>query len=161
MIGIWCMLVIAIMIVVTHSGADPRAAIPHSNWFIVCFGVAGYLVPRFFTHKHNTPPQNIAFGWLAAIFAIIMLFVAGNTYYDSVSHFRNIILVLAVQLQYIMCFVMVKTDYVAWASAVAKRVNGLKSMQPENEIYAPVVLVGLPMFLPLFVVFALTLARSR
>jgi|GEM_PF-2793851 len=165
MIGMWCMVAIAIMIVVTHQGADPRITVPHVHWLIVLLGVAGYLVPRFFTHQSKTPTRKIAFGWLAAIFAIVTLFLAGNAYYDSSSHFRSIILVLALQLQYIMCFVVVKTDYIAWAEQKAKRINTFTYLQvqkhPENEIYAPVLLVGLPIFLPLLVVLAMTLVRSQ
>lgn len=139
---------------------DPLVQAPPVNWLVVLVGTIPFLMPRIAAYRLNTDPVKALMGVLASLFSIIVLCVAVIGYFDNDAMFRDLILVLAVQLQYLMNHAINKTDYLprshAYATSLTRRLNLKMSI---HNLDITLLIVGLPFFLPLIIISLISMLR--
>jgi hypothetical protein len=133
---------------------NPAISPPSVNWFVVCIGTLPFLIPRLLGYKIKVGSKKILIGSITSIYSLMVLYIAVIGFYDNESKYRSLILVLAVQLQYIMSYTVTRTNYLNRSHDFA--VNLLKRLRISSNDDAGqniiIFIVGLPFILPLAVV---------
>ncbi len=80
----------------------------------------------------------------------MVLFIAVLVFYDNEAKYKSLILILAVQLQYLMNHIITKTDYLKRSHILATHLTQrLKINGNDVGQYLIIFIVGLPFILPL------------
>ncbi|QQS19757.1 hypothetical protein IPL85_05840 [Candidatus Saccharibacteria bacterium] len=146
----WFVSVATIALAISKDAFGSGVHTPSINWAVVLVGTLPFLVPRISAYRLNANTKNTIIGILASLYSIIVLYVAVIGYYDTDASYRSVILVLALQLQYLMSFVITRSNYLnqshAYAVSLTRR---LKIIDSEKGQYLILFIVGLPFILPL------------
>jgi hypothetical protein len=151
---IWFIAVASVISSISSGIYNPAISPPSVNWFVVCIGTLPFLIPRLLGYKIKVGSKKILIGSITSIYSLMVLYIAVIGFYDNESKYRSLILVLAVQLQYIMSYTVTRTNYLNRSHDFA--VNLLKRLRISSNDDAGqniiIFIVGLPFILPLAVV---------
>lgn len=152
----WFIIIAGVMLSVSRDAYDPNVVVPSINWLVVCFGVLPYMLPRLLYGTKMSFTQSVV-GFVTTLYSVLVLFVAMLGFYNSTTRFGSILLVLAIQLQYLMNHLAVKTNYIEKSHVRAtKWAIKLKIANSDAGKYFIVLSVGLPFIVPLLVVLAVS-----
>ncbi len=124
---------------------------PVNGWFVAA-GLIPFLVPRLGVYKKIDATNKISAGILIIFFTMILLTLASQSFQTNTNGVEGYLLVAGVQLQFVLCYLVLQTDYVerflATVDATCKSI-GIK----DKSVYAYVILLtaGLPFIVPLAV----------
>lgn len=153
LIFFWFVVLSGVILSVSSSSYDPKGITPDINWLIVLIGTIPYLLPRLISIQNDFSFNKAAVGWVTTMYSVMVLFIAVVGFYNSTSRFGNIMLVMAVQLQYLMNHLTVKTNYLERSHGSAlKLVNNLHFEKSDFGKYIIIAVVGLPYIAPLAIV---------
>jgi hypothetical protein len=149
----WFLVIGGVMLSISRDAYDPSATTPDVNWLVVLIGTVPYLLPRLGLYKTDAGFTKTAIGTVTTLYSVIVLFVAALGFYDSEARYQSLILVLAVQLQYLMNHVILNTGYLDRALAAGVQLSsqlklGSSSFGRDLTIF----LVAIPFFAPLAIV---------
>jgi hypothetical protein len=152
--ALWCLAAMTVMSMLSSSLHGPSVTPPPMNWPLVLLGTVPFLLTRlFFRGKQLDLKQQIS-GVVLSFYSIVMLFVAILGYYGSTTRFGGVLLVVAVQLQYIMSYVVTQTNYLSRSHDFTARLLGPDFAKADDSAgqYVYVAIVGLPFIIPLALV---------
>lgn len=150
---VWFVAVAGVILSVSTNAHDPSVSTPSINWLIVILGTLPFLVPRVAIYKATAGFQKTAIGLLVSLYSIIVLYIAALGFYDNNASNKNLILVIAVQLQYLMNYLITRTNYLHRSQVLAKNLaQHLSISHKDTGDYLMILIVGLPFILPLAIV---------
>ncbi len=152
----WFLIVIAEMLSIFKPSVAPGVVIPPIHLWLIVIGSASYFLPRNTSSVKEVSVTQLTIRAVATLFSIMTLFIAALDFYDNSSALKNVILVIAIELQYIMNYVVLKTNYLGAALNLATRITQkLHLDEGELGFYLIMFLVGLPFFAPFIAIIAI------
>jgi hypothetical protein len=156
---VWFLVVIGVMLTISRNAYMPNINVPAVNWWLILIGTLPYLLPRL-NFLRSKSPRYTLLSIITTIYSVVVFLIAAIDFNSSRSLSHNIILVLAIQLQYLMNYAVLKTNYLEKSLASANNlVARLKLAGNGFGMFIVITIVGLPFFIPLAVV--LTQISSR
>lgn len=149
----WFVIISGVILSISRGSYDSKVITPNINWLIVLIGTIPYLLPRIIHGRSDLNFNKAAVGWVTTLYSVMVLFIAVLGFHDSRSEFGSILLVLAIQLQYLMSHLAAKTSYLERSHASAlKLVRKLRLERSDFGKYIIITLVGVPFIVPLVIV---------
>ena len=149
----WFIVIAGVMLSVSGNAYDPTVSVPNVNWLIVIIGTGPYLLPQLSFYKIKVGFHKTATGMLTTLYSVMVLFIAALGFYNNQAKYQGLVLVLAIQLQYLMNHVIIRTDYLNRSHATATNIaRRLKINGNDLGQNLTIFLVGLPFFMPLMIV---------
>jgi hypothetical protein len=150
---LWLIIICAALLATSKSAYSPSVIIPQVSWGIVVLGVILYVIPRINVQSFKISAQRLMAEWLATLYAMLVLFIAVVSYFNKPVTSNAVVLVLAVQLQYLMYTLVTRTNYLQQSYQLAVKANSKWGLQHSEWGTALVIfLVGLPFSAPLVIV---------
>ncbi len=157
---VWFLVIAGVLLSVSPSAYSADKSLPTIKWWIVLVGTLPYLMPRlnFVSAKRSLKYSFLSM--LTVLYSVAILLIAAIGFHNPSAPEKNILLVIGVQLQYVMSYAVLKTNYIQksldFSNKLAKRLN-----LHNNDLgsYIVVLTVGLPFILPLAVVMLASSAR--
>lgn len=149
----WFMIICGVMLSVSPSAYSPNKSLPDINWWIVIIGTLPYLLPRLNLISSKQTLKHSIISMLYVLYSVMVLLIAAISFHSPNASEKNIMLILGIQLQYLMNYAVLKTNYLEkslyFSNKTARKFN-----IHNNDLgtYFVVIVVGLPFILPLAVV---------
>jgi len=141
----WFFIIGGMMISVSPDAYGSEVRTPDVSWLTVAIGIVPFVITQLIAPREGQSSQQLLTGWVTSIFSMAVLFIAGIGYHDRQTVFAGIILVVAMQLQYLMSYLAVQSDYLKRAHTYANTVA------PSSD-FAATAIVGAPFALPLIII---------
>lgn len=149
----WFVAIATVISSVSSNTFSPQIPTPNVNWIVVSIGTLPFLLPRLGLYRSSTAIKTPAIGALVSLYSIMVLYIAIIGYHDSNVTYRGLLLVIAVQIQYLMSYTVIKTDYLERSHAFATNLSHrLKITGSDIGDYIHILVVGLPFLLPLGII---------
>jgi hypothetical protein len=137
---------------------EPKHDLAKVNAWVIIIGVIPYLIPRIGLYKREGSATKLGIGVVATFISILILFMAFIGLNNRSLGSGSLLLVIAVQLQLIMNYVIVRMNYVTASRNAIIRWCLRRDIKDESSQSALIlVLSGLPFIVPMIVIFYLTL----
>lgn len=150
---IWFICIASVILSISSEAFNPSLVKPTINWVIVLVGTLPFLMPRVNAYRLDAGMKKTFIGILTSLYSIIVLETAVTSYFSDASKYRNIVLVLAIQLQYLMSYAITNTNYLDRSLAFANNLTRrLRISQGKMSLYITSLIVGLPFILPLAII---------
>jgi hypothetical protein len=131
---------------------NPNLKLPPLNWLIVAISSLPFLF-RPITQASHQNLDKVMIHLITLIYSAIVLYGAAITYYKAESTMVGLILVLAVQMQYVMAYIVISTGYISIVQAFFANSGLLRSESGSNLF---LLIVALPFFTPMIVIMLLS-----
>lgn len=143
----WIVAVVPVVALLMEPTINPKIPI-EINWWIVLLSLLGYAVLK----KRKSPEvqtlETAVAHTTTLLLAAVLMFVGYLMFAGTESRFGSLMLVIVVQLQFIMNYLFIETDYIVRVHGyLQKRLYGssLRGSEQETMLYA--FLVGAPFFI--------------
>lgn len=158
---IWFVVVAEVMLTISKDAYGPSVNTPNVNWRLILTGSVPYMLPRLNTLRSNSSLKYLFLSMLVTVYSVVVLLIASIDFKTSDSLSHNIILVLAIELLYLMNFAVLKTNYIDKSLTFSNNlVTKLRLVGSDFGSYIIIAIVGLPFFIPLASVIALSFIKN-
>ena len=142
----------------SRNTLEPSINLPAVNPWVILLGIIPYLIPRLGLFKKDTSATKIGIGLVATFISIVVLFVAFIGLTSSAHTADNrLLLVIAVQLQLVMNYVVVRTNYLEASREITIRECKKRGIYDEtSQRTCILVITGLPFIATMVLALALT-----
>jgi hypothetical protein len=147
---LWFVSVSVVMLAVLPNGHESLAV----NWFVVAMSTLPYFFNRLEAVKKS---RGISIDVAATLYSLLILYVAGLSFREGQSPLKNLLLVIAMQLQLIMAYLTISSGLLQKAHVVVNRyLKRFKMDTTDFGLLIGALVLGLPFFLPVIIVIVLS-----
>jgi len=155
---IWLLLVGTSLFPLLAVDIYPRVTLPEPTWWVVLAGITVRVVPLFWQKKEEPDWPSLTLRSTSSLLTIVIMITAFITYVGTPSLSRSILLVLTVELQFVMNFIVLQTTYLQRIQQlILHRAHGTVLQRSRMVTLAQAILMGVPFLIPLCVIFLMTL----
>lgn len=156
LVPIWLVFIMTVLVPVLNEEFMPKIY-SSTNWVIVVFVLLSYLFSRLVSPPSEHNYEQIIIGLITLLLSIVLMYLGLLTFARSETLLQQIVLVIVVQLQLLMSYIYLNTNYLKRMHEITNQFIIRKNLtRTDREVYIYLGVLGAPFLIPVVILMVIS-----